>query len=57
MKKAYITPETNAYCINTEHQILTASDNVAVGKTYQEDDVVLSRRGGSSLWDDEEDEE
>lgn len=52
MKKTYQNPTMKVVKIQTVKMIATS--NLRVGNAYQENDAVLSRRGGSS-WDDEED--
>ena len=54
MKAIYIKPETKIVKVMTEYHLLAGSD-IAAGEEYKEDDVVLSRRGGS-IWDDEDEE-
>lgn len=53
MKKTYKNPEVKVVSLNTATQLLTQS-RVNVGSEYNGTNV-LSRRGGSS-WDDDDEE-
>ena len=55
MKKIYINPDLKIVKIQTAKMIAMS---IEVGEqSFQSGDAVLSRRGGNSVWDDEDEEE
>lgn len=58
MKKTYQSPHTIIVFLTSTMHLLDASQGVTTGSTlgneYSAGDVTYSRRGCSSLWDDDE---
>lgn len=55
MKKQYTSPTTLAVVIQATHQLLAGSEvGINSEKEISNSSSILSRRRGSSFWDDEE---
>ena len=56
MKKEYMSPQTIVVKIHTQKMIAQSANGVTIMSSYADDSDALGR-GGSSLWDDDEDED